>query len=119
MAWNRQPASLPDSLDFSQIVFRQINTCREQRVSDDASFVRSVEVLNDLLCAYWDDQYKKAITNGGKMTKMENPFDPNPNMNTQVEKARLVFRELLNLIHRSGFLPFREVEGVIELDVDE
>ena len=116
--FHRQPKTqsvdFSGNLNFEQIVFRQINLCREARIRDDTSFIVGVEVLHDLLCSYWDADYEAVVIGKQKLSKVENPFDDNLKLDTKVEQARILFRGLLDLIHRSGFMPFKEVDGLIE-----
>jgi hypothetical protein len=107
-----QHISFAEPLDFAQIVFRQINSCRESR-KIPSDFYKNVESLSDILFPYWDKMFKKVLENNKMKPDLSNPFFSQATDEKKEDYARLLFRELIALIHRSGFLPRKEVEGVI------
>lgn len=115
-------ASPDNALDFTQIIFQHINDCRKARMENPDKFILAVETLNDLLYSYWktDVHYKKELLVGRKnvqFANVANPFDSNPGVQSKVEYARFVFRSLLDLIQRSGFMPEKTIEGVLDEEV--
>lgn len=114
MAYQKyNPPSFQEPLDFTQIVFKQINACRETRKIPEL-FFKEVETLCDLLRPYWDDDLDAEMKKHELKPDLSNPYFNSASDEAKEDAARALFRALISLIHRSGFLPFREVEVIIE-----
>ena len=111
-------------LDFAEIIFRQILAVMEARRRGDGEFVREVEAFDDLMSSHWfnDKVYEQRVMQINddykQKTRMLRPrlfFDHTALLQKrQVEKAKLVYRELIRLVNRSGFLPYREWETIVD-----
>jgi len=116
----------PDSLDFTGILFKQISIILEARHKGDIDgYMRNVEGLDHLLAGHWENEKEyleelKKIDNeyGKRLEMIPNPGDEEDTMRRfqiDYERSQAVFKALIKLIHRCGFLPFRRVFGVIDI----
>jgi len=116
----------PDSLDFTGILFTQIKLILEARHKGDMiGYMKDVEGLDHLLAGHWEnekeylEEVKKINEEHDKrMMAIPNPGNKQDEMRRiqmEYERAQAVFKSLIKLIHRCGFLPFRRVFGVIDI----
>jgi len=105
--------SFEKPLDFTQIIFKQIDDVR--RANSLEEYITAVDNLYDLMFSYGkgEERFQKEMQYDGTLIDLSNPFKPKIAPEKQREYYRQVFRALISLIHRSGFLPFKEIEGVI------
>jgi hypothetical protein len=116
MADYRQTPMFQDTLDYPGQIQDQIGMCRHARNEGNfKAFTENVSTLDDMMNYCYDDEYRKeiqGITTDAR-NKMMSARTPGEKEQIIVDRSRLVFRELIKLIGRSGFLPMKEVEGVI------
>ena len=114
---------LTDSLDFPKILFKQVSLILDARNSGDTdSYIRNVEGLDHLMFYFWDDDYKKNVNNVGEMFKANMGKIPNPGgerekvmrLQAKYNYAQGIFKALMSLVGRCGFLPFREFTVIID-----
>jgi len=110
----------PEPLDYPTIIFKQINACRESLSIDIDKYSIEVSVLEDLLANYLDDDYNKEYKTAEEEYKKNivglsanNPDDKRLINEFKGKYIRTIFRALIKLIGRSGFLPYKEIEGII------
>jgi hypothetical protein len=127
----QQPSNMnvPNELNFPYIIFNQIIRIIQTKMDGDfSSHFRGMENLQDLLIPYWDKKYEDAIEshNNEFNQRMESVKDLKENEKNKyedrkffymMEKHRKIFRTLMELISRSGFLPEKTIEGVLDEDV--
>lgn len=112
MAWQQQTPVVTEGLDFTQLIFRQINSCREAD-KIPGQFFKEVKKLSNMLVPYWDEEYKEQMDRLKVPMDMSNPYSQYTSEQKD-EQAEPVFRELIMLIHRAGFLPEKKIEGVLD-----
>ena len=101
----------PEPLRFEDILFKQIMKVLDSAEKrDPEAFVVNVEMLENLLNPWIDKQYKDKVDGTSDkvwINKKEYDF-------VKCREAENRFEQLMNLIHRSGFLPLKEIEVIIE-----
>lgn len=117
------PDRMEEPLDFPQILNKQIWAIANAKNDNDVNkYIRSVENFEDLLIAHieGDKEYEndiKAATDGfnkqAKGLRHSNPDDAGKINRARELFSRAAFRSLIRLINRAGFLPRKEIEGVI------
>jgi hypothetical protein len=120
MAWKHQPASsaasFAEPLDYTGIIFQHINDCRKA-VSNGEQFLMSVQVLSDLLTPYYDEQFDEDLKDAKIQPNAANPYQNAVTIEEKVDHARAMLRALVKLVHRSGFMPEKRIEGVLDENV--
>ena len=109
----------PESPCHENIFFRILPKIFDALDSGDIDkFQRDVELLDDYLSPYHDDRYKKETEKAKaeymEKTKGMRPENAAERLFYKKTWLRKIFRSLIKLINRSGFMPPKEVEGVID-----
>lgn len=101
-----------EPLNYTQIVFTKIQDCMKSKASNE--YFSHVEMLADLLFPYMDELFEKQ-TKANKITRdLSKPYFQGMTPEQQRDYARKLFRALIDLVHRSGFMPYRSVEIIID-----
>jgi len=83
-----------------------------------SEYFGNVEKLSDLLAPYSDKKFLLELKKNEVKRDTSNPFFESLSDVEKNRYARTLFRLLMDLIHRSGFMPYRSVEIIID-DEDE
>jgi len=103
-------------------MFKQISLILDARKEGDTEcYIRNVEGLDHLMFFWWDGEYNNTVNDAGKkyketLSKMPNPGTEKDNLKKLQAKynfTQTIFKALMSLVGRCGFLPIREIEGVI------
>lgn len=110
---------LAEQIDFPTIVMNQINEVRIARKENDpGKFISAVEGLDDLVNQDYDKKFRQDLEEINErykpvMKKMRNPVDNRVKRLVAMRKSRDVFRALMRLLNRKGYLPEKKVYEVI------
>ena len=113
MAW--VSSTTQQSLDFTQIIFNSIQSIVNAK--SDIEYFENVERLADLLFPYYDDSFNIEFNGKEFKPKLTNPWFNEISEEKKKAYARKLFRALVALIHRSGFLPEKRLEGILDEQV--
>lgn len=106
-------------IDFPRIIWYEIfEIVKLMHEGNQKTVSKALDTFETLLRAYWDLEYTKnvrkiKIDGIRKLEGLENPENKNKRTGLHETMNRKIFGEQLALISRSGFLPYKEVEGVI------
>lgn len=113
MAEEREKMEKP--LEFANLLFKWIDACGTAKTLEE--YIVAVENLGDFLYSWWrrDKRFLKAMEiNGNQVPDLSNQIFEGMSLEKQRDYARKLFRELMDVVYRSGFLPYREVDVIIE-----
>ena len=122
---NKGEQKLMQELDFSKILFLQINRIMQTSIMNSEAYISAVDSLEDILTPYLDDDYthniekfesafKKNITNIDPMVRQDILID-----SERVAKARKKLRALMILAESKGLLLEKIGYGYGEDDEDD
>jgi len=103
--------------------YRLIDLILKARNEGDIdSYIRNVEGLDDLMFSFHDKEYIKDVNNATenykeKLLRIPNPGSAKDQMlkrQARYNHAQNIFKALMKLISRCGFLPFREFVVIID-----
>lgn len=103
---------LAETLDFPQIIFQCILTCVRTRDIDEYSI--AVENLVDAMRPWWDERFEDDLKRKKIRPDLSNPYFDALSKEKKRDYARSLFRSTMRLIQRSGFLPEKIIEGVLD-----
>lgn len=105
-------AKFAQPLDFTQVVFNKIQDA--MRAGANYEYFEHVERLSDLLFPYYDDEFNANCKEKKIKPDLKNPWFDKASEDKKKDYARDLFKELIALIHRSGFLPYKDFVEVWE-----
>jgi len=111
-------------LDWTDIILRQLERMNDALDKGERRrFITNVEGLNRNMHPYWDEEYKKGVEEAKEAFFETTDKIPNPGsekdkakrFQAEYERAAKIHIFLIDLIHRSKFLPFKKVFGVVDI----
>jgi hypothetical protein len=101
-------------MNFPDIIIERINACLKARIVSVKQYCLEVESLCDAMVSYWDKSFLEEMKTLEMKPDMSNPyFDLIPEGRKE-ESARGVFRCVMKLVQRSGFISEKQVEGILD-----
>ena len=100
-------------IEFQDIVLRAMEKTLNLGMDEPKRFPHAVEFVRDLMEIYGDDEFYFAISKKGSQKFMKE----NPGSDQNFKLAKHKFRELVKLFGRSGFIPAKRIEGVLDANV--
>lgn len=109
---NQPMGSFSQPLDYTQIVFKKIQDCMTSKTTNE--YFQNVEMLSDILIPYIDDAFKVEMGDHNISQDLSNPYFRKLTDDAKMDYARSLFRAIMRLVHRSGFMPYQSVEIIID-----
>jgi len=116
--WEKE-AKLAEQIDFPTIVMNQINEVRIARKENDpGKYISAVEGLDDLVNQDYDKKFKEDLERINKrfapvFKRMRNPTDNRMKRLAAMTKSREVFRALMRMLNRRGYLPEKKTYEIL------
>ena len=105
--------------EYPDVIIDIIKSIVSNRIQDSAAWMNGVDTLHDCMIPYHDDLYiseHKDLTRTF-MTESEIEQRQRKNIgNAEIRYYKLLYRELIALVGRVGFLPVGMIDGIIEDD---
>ena len=109
-----------EKMNFPDIIMEQIKTCMKARTASIPQYCLEVETLCDSMISYWDKEFMREMKEKELKPDLSNPYFDSMTPEKKEDAARAVFRCVMKLIQRSGFISEKQVEGVLdERTIDE
>jgi len=110
---------LAEQIDFPTIVMEQINEVRLARKENDpGKYISAVEGLDDLVNQDYDTKFKEDLDEineryASLFKRLHDPIDSRRKRLVGMRKSREVFRALMRMLNRKGYLPEKKVYEIL------
>jgi hypothetical protein len=101
-------------MNFPDIIMERINSCLKARVISISQYLLEVENLCDAMVSYWDKDFITEMKSFKIQPDLNNPYFEDIKPEAKEESARGVFRCVMKLVQRSGFISEKTIEGLLD-----
>ena len=105
--------------EFPDIIIKIIESIVGSRIAETDFWMNGVDIMHDTTIPYHDAYYEKKYNEFTKKFNSKKEEEKNikkADPTTEINYYKNIYRELIALVGRAGFLPIGYMDGVIEED---